>query len=101
MIETKEQYEQAQFVGDREFAHKVMDGQGLAWTVEAIFDLRETIEALREVARAGRLLERDMPRAEIEIARESWGNTNANLVLLRHSALSEALIALPDWLIEE
>ena len=52
MIDTKEQYEQAQFIGDREFAHKIMDSQGLAWVVDAVFDLRETIEALQEVATA-------------------------------------------------
>ena len=51
MIETKEQYDEAQFVGDREFSHKVLDPQGLAWTVDTIYDLRETIEALRDAVK--------------------------------------------------
>jgi hypothetical protein len=92
MIETKEQYDEYNISGD-------MDYSSIDWAILWANDIRPTIEALRKVAMAGRLLARDMPRAEIEIARESWGNTNANLVLLRHSALSEALIALPDWIV--
>ena len=99
MIETKEQYEKL-----------LLDA--MAWTSgkgdvvlqqragEALQDGLETIEALLEVVRAGQKLERDMPVSEIEIARESGGNTNANLVLFRHATLSEALIALPDWITE-
>ncbi len=87
VIETKEQYEQAQFVGDREFAHKVMDGQGLAGTVEAIFDLRETIEALREVARAAD-----------KLVHHTKGYEEADAA---ETVLAFKVEALPDWLIEE
>ncbi len=95
MIETKEQYEQAQFVGDRKFAHKVMDGQGLAWTVEAIFDLRETIEALREVARAAKALSNDVREAFPEGLDGLEGLGDYVI------ALDKATEDLPDWLIEE
>ena len=96
MIKTKEQYEEAQFVGDREFSHKVMDPQGLTWVVDAIFDLRETVEALRRVARAGRKMLNDHTDFD-PMERQYNVHVDASAI----EDLERSLDALHYWLIEE
>lgn len=56
-------------------------------------DVEETIEALRDVARAGRA---------IKEAEDGYPKTHTELHIIgAHDDMAEALDALPDWILEE
>ena len=99
MIETKEQYKEMFRTTNysRYFSRFVPGG----WGVIQIEDSQDIIEALRNVARTARLVCRDLPSNEGEVAREAWGNTNTALVSLRLADTLIALDSLPAWVLEE
>ena len=80
MIETKEHFE------------KIAFKTRVSGDLEETVDLLETIEALREVARAGRA---------IKEAEDGYPQTHTELHLIgAHDDMAEALDALPEWILE-
>ena len=88
MIETKEQYERA-------MGKRIPLGLGTTIPDDMMDDIKETIEALREVVRAGRKLHQKgmiMPTPAVM--------STSDEELPYHDFLL-ALAALPDWITEE
>ena len=77
MIETKEQYERA-------MGKRIPLGLGTTIPVDMMDDIKETIEALREVAR----------EANLVVNGKMVGKTVAEV------RMKQALAALPDWITE-